>query len=64
MTGEERRIVRVSLELDLEARPIAGVLTDGDGMETRFTGWLGLASALEDLQSSRAGAPEHAESDA
>lgn len=64
MTGAGRRNVRVSLELDLEARPIAGMLTDGDGVQTRFTGWLGLASALEGLQAARAADPERAESDA
>jgi hypothetical protein len=37
------------LELDVEADPIAGRLRDHDGEAFDFTGWLGLASALERL---------------
>lgn len=63
MTGQHRRVLHVRLDIDLDARPIAGVLTDGDGVATRFTGWLGLASALEDLQGSRAGELQAEETD-
>jgi hypothetical protein len=49
-----RRNLRARLDIDLGASPIEGVLTDDDGCETRFTGWLGLAAALEDLQDAAA----------
>jgi hypothetical protein len=50
MSSRGRRSLRARLDIDLGASPIEGVLTDDDGRETRFTGWLGLAAALEDLQ--------------
>jgi hypothetical protein len=44
---EWRRTRRYTLELDAEQEPIAGSLTDEDGTNTSFTGWLGLARLLE-----------------
>ena len=41
------RSVVVTLELDPSAEPIRGVARDEDGTEHTFTGWLGLARALE-----------------
>ncbi len=38
---------RYTLELDTEQEPIAGSLTDEEGTNTPFTGWLGLARLLE-----------------
>jgi hypothetical protein len=38
---------RYTLELDAEQEPIAGSLTDEDGTNASFTGWLGLARLLE-----------------
>jgi hypothetical protein len=38
---------RYTLELDAEQEPIAGSLTDEDGTNTPFNGWLGLARLLE-----------------
>jgi hypothetical protein len=38
---------RYTLELDAEQEPIAGSLTDENGKNTSFTGWLGLARLLE-----------------
>lgn len=35
------------LELDLDSDPISGRLRDDAGEALDFTGWLGLASALE-----------------
>jgi hypothetical protein len=52
------RSLRAKLDIDLAASPIEGVLTDDDGRETRFTGWLGLAAALEDLQAAAVCEPE------
>jgi hypothetical protein len=38
---------RYTLELDTEQEPIGGSLTDEDGTNTSFSGWLGLARLLE-----------------
>jgi hypothetical protein len=50
----------VTLELDPSAEPIRGVARDERGAEHPFTGWLGLARALELTLDSAAGleAPE------
>jgi hypothetical protein len=37
----------LTLELDAGAEPLAGVVCDEAGNRCPFTGWLGLASALE-----------------
>jgi hypothetical protein len=42
-----RPTVTVTLALDPAAEPIAGVARDEQGTERPFTGWLGLAKALE-----------------
>jgi hypothetical protein len=57
MTPERSRL-RARLDIDLAASPIEGILTADDGRETRFTGWLGLAAALEDLQDAASREPE------
>jgi len=46
MPAEPRRVT-VTLELEASAEPIRGVARDADGAERPFTGWLGLARALE-----------------
>lgn len=46
-TRVQKRI-RVALELDLDADTIGGRLEGPEG-QREFTGWLGLASALEQL---------------
>jgi len=46
MPAEPRRVT-VTLELDASAEPIRGVARDTEGVERPFTGWLGLARALE-----------------
>jgi hypothetical protein len=45
-----RRTRRYTLELDTEQEPIAGSLTDEEGTNAPFNGWLGLASVLERAQ--------------
>ena len=50
--GEEPR--RLGLEVRFDAEPIEGRLYDqasGDGLDRRFSGWLGLMSALEAARS-------------
>jgi hypothetical protein len=45
--GEPRRL---GLDVEFDARPIEGRLydqTDKDGLDRRFSGWLGLMSAIE-----------------
>jgi hypothetical protein len=42
-----RRTREYTLELDIDADPITGRLRNGSGEACAFTGWLGLASALE-----------------
>ncbi len=47
-TPDEPR--RLALEVRLDAEPIQGRLydrDDGDGLDRRFTGWLGLMAAIE-----------------
>ena len=45
--AEPPRPVVVTLELDPTAEPIRGVARDEHGAEHPFTGWVGLARALE-----------------
>jgi hypothetical protein len=40
---------RLTLELETAQRPIAGILSDEGGIVRPFTGWIGLAQALEAL---------------
>ena len=42
-----RRTREYTLELDIDADPITGRLRNGSEKACAFTGWLGLASALE-----------------
>ena len=42
-----RRTHRYTLELDADQEPIAGSLTDEEGTNRPFSGWLGLARLLE-----------------
>lgn len=44
---QSRRTHRYTLELDAEQEPIAGSLTDEEGTNRPFNGWLGLARLLE-----------------
>jgi len=44
---DDRRWVRVVLDLDRGADPVAGTLTDDSGAATPFTGWVGLTRAIE-----------------
>jgi hypothetical protein len=41
----------MTLELDVGADPIAGTLRDRRGHSVEFSGWLGLAAALEEVVS-------------
>jgi hypothetical protein len=41
-----RRTV-LTLEIDLDAEPLRGVLRDGDGRGSAFAGWMELTLALE-----------------
>jgi hypothetical protein len=47
MTSTSR--LRLVLEFDLEAEPIAGQLEPPAGAPLPFAGWTGLARALEDV---------------
>jgi hypothetical protein len=40
---------RLTLELETAQHPIAGILSDEGGIVRPFTGWIGLAQALEAL---------------
>ena len=46
---KDRVAMRLTLDLVPGAEPIAGVLRDSAGREREFSGWLGLAAALEVL---------------
>jgi hypothetical protein len=45
MLADERRTL--TLEVDPSADPIAGLVRAEDGAERDFSGWVGLAAALE-----------------
>ncbi len=45
--------LRLSLELEPGSEPITGRLSDGDGKQHVFTGWLDLAAALEAVRHSQ-----------
>jgi hypothetical protein len=42
-----RRRTVLTLEIDLDAEPMSGVLRDGEGRGSAFAGWMELALALE-----------------
>jgi hypothetical protein len=44
MTAEPRRL---GIEVDFDSEPIEGRVYEGDDDGRRFSGWLGLMSALE-----------------
>jgi hypothetical protein len=48
----------VTLELDPSAEPIRGLARGSEGTERPFTGWLGLARALEQTLEAALEAPE------
>ena len=48
MPSEESIVLR--LEVERDADPITGTLTDGAEDEQRFTGWLGLTNAIESIR--------------
>jgi hypothetical protein len=50
------------LELETAQHPIAGVLSDEGGVVRPFTGWIGLAQALEALLDLASGQPLTTES--
>ena len=45
------RTVRLWMEIELDADPIRGALTVPELARREFSGWLGLAAALEALRS-------------
>jgi hypothetical protein len=50
------RSVNVSLSIDLESDPISGFMSgDVDQEPRRFSGWVELAGAIEDVRIRRAG---------
>lgn len=44
------RETRLTLRIDLEADPITGSLSAANGATRRFSGWIGLAAALEAIR--------------
>lgn len=49
--SEGGRRAKGTLEMDVEGRAPAGVLTDGDGRRLEFSGWTELAVAIEEWRS-------------
>lgn len=43
--------IQVVLEFDTGSTPISGRLRDAHGRDVEFSGWLGLAAALEEVLS-------------
>jgi hypothetical protein len=41
--------VQLTLAIDPASEPITGTVCDGSGKRVEFSGWLGFASALEQL---------------
>jgi hypothetical protein len=41
---------QLTLRIDLEADPITGSLSSAHGANRRFSGWIGLAAALEAIR--------------
>ena len=63
MSNDVRR-ARGTLEMEIEGRAPAGVLTDDDGRRLEFSGWTELAAAIEEWRSdarARSGAEGGAE---
>jgi hypothetical protein len=52
--GGERRL---ALRIDLEADPISGSVGEEAGAQHRFSGWIGLAAALEAIRAELAPEP-------
>jgi hypothetical protein len=48
MPSQERIVLR--LEVDRDADPITGTLSDGAEDEHRFTGWLDLTNVIESIR--------------
>jgi hypothetical protein len=48
----------LTLRIDLEADPITGSLRSPDAAGRRFSGWIGLAAALEVIRAELAQGPE------
>ncbi len=48
--ADASRTLHLQLELDVDRRPISGVLRTTDGAEERFVGWLGFLGSLANLQ--------------
>jgi hypothetical protein len=48
----------LTLRIDLEADPIMGSLRSSDAASRRFSGWIGLAAALEAIRAELAQEPE------
>lgn len=42
--------IQLTLRIDLEADPITGSLSAANGANRRFSGWIGLAAALEAIR--------------
>jgi hypothetical protein len=47
VTGHRDPVRRLTLEIDSDADPISGRLSEHGGPSEEFVGWLGLARALE-----------------
>ena len=43
-------VTQLTLRIDLEADPITGSLSAAHGPSRRFSGWIGLAAALEAIR--------------
>jgi hypothetical protein len=63
--GQPARKATASLELQVEPQAPAGTLTADDGFRRAFTGWIELATAIEDWRALHrgAGVPEDADPD-
>jgi hypothetical protein len=59
--GEGAAPIRAWLECDLDAEPIEGTLSQPEGPQSRFVGWLGLTAALERLRAGRKDVKEKGE---
>ena len=47
MPEQQRQTLTVTLEVDPASDPIQGIARDEHGAERAFSGWVGLAAALE-----------------
>lgn len=55
--ASEHAATQLSLRIDLHADPISGSIGPAGGGSRRFTGWIGLAGALEQIRAEQAHAP-------